>query len=118
MAQKKVMTIDDAPEAAAVPAGAEEAKPAVVEVSGNNADPELSGKRAKLTIFEQDTDLGKLDVTLGLNGVAYRIKRNMMVDVPVELIGVLRDSVEEVYEANGGQVVKRQRPRFSYQVHD
>jgi len=39
------------------------------------------------------------------------------VEVPIELVGVLNDAVEEVFEASGGIVSKRSRPRFSYQVH-
>jgi hypothetical protein len=40
-----------------------------------------------------------------------------VVNVPVELIEILENAVEEVYQTQGGAVQKRIRPRFSYQVH-
>ncbi len=90
---------------------------AKVIVAGRNHDSELSGRNIIVTFHEQDGDLGKLPVDVGLNGFAYKIPRGIEVTIPEEVLGVIKDAKQEIFEANGTSVVKRERPRFAYTVH-
>jgi hypothetical protein len=116
--QSHVVTLDDVPSNRAV-STQKDIAPVVAEttVAGKNHDDALSGERITVTFYEQETDLGKLPVTVGLNGITYQMPRNVPCNIPVEVLGVIKDAVEEVFEANGATVTKRSRPRFSYQVH-
>lgn len=90
---------------------------AEAKIDGSNGnDDALSGERVTIMFFEQDTDVGKLPVEVGLNGIVYRMPRNVKCNVPVEVLSVIKDAVEIVYEAMGATVVERRRPRFSYEI--
>ena len=109
-----VAEIDDAP-SQAIPTAAAPA-PQAVSVVGNNSDETLSGERITVLFHTQEGDLGKLPVEVGLNGVVYRMPRNVPCHIPVEVLGVIDNAVQEVYEATGTSVTKSIRPRFSYQL--
>lgn len=116
--QTHVATIDDEPKNKAVSTKQDIAPiVAAAVVSGKNHDDELSGERVTVTFYEQESDLGKRPVEIGLNGIAYQIPRNVPVSIPVEVLEIVRNAVEETFEANGSNVIRRNRPRFSYQVH-
>ena len=75
-------------------------------------------KLAEVTFFEQDTDIGKLPIQAGINGYSYQIPRGKPVKIPVELYEQLtKGCAEEVYEAHGANVVRKERPRFSCHLH-
>lgn len=117
-AADKVATIDDDllgdTQAAAAPA-AKEIVP--TQVAGAEVDPELSGRKVKLTIFEQEGDMGKQPVYVGHNGYGYLIKRGEPVIVPLEVVNVLNDAkITELETQQGGKQVERSRPRFAFQV--
>lgn len=59
----------------------------------------LKDKRVWITIPFGSDELGKRDVTVGINGEHYQIKRNVKVAVPGFLLGVLNDATEDVYPA-------------------
>ncbi len=109
-----IADIDDAPMQAVPTAAAPPAE--AITVTGNGADDTLSGERITVLFHSQEGDLGKLPVDVGLNGVVYRMPRNVPCRIPVEVLGVINDAVQEVYEANGANVIKSIRPRFSYQI--
>ena len=114
----RMVTLDDKPSNQAVTSGdSPVAAMAEAVIKGKNHDEALSGKRVSVTFYEQDSDMGKMPVQVGLNGIAYQIPRGVPCSIPVEVLGVVKDAVEEVYEANGTSVTKRVRPRFSYQIH-
>ena len=90
---------------------------AAVAVAGANHDDALSGKKVNVTFHEQDGDLGKLPVQVGLNGFAYYIPRNTPVEIPIEVLQVVQDAQETVYESKQGLVQERKKPRFSFTQH-
>lgn len=53
--------------------------------------------RVKLTVQEDGTPGAEREIFVGVNGVGYRIKRGVEVEVPAEVVGVLRDAVKTVY---------------------
>lgn len=117
-------SIDDPKPNAAVPekkkAGKADAAPTegAAQIIGKNHDATLSGKLAEVTFFEQDTDIGKLPIQAGINGYSYQIPRGKPVKIPVELYEQLtKGCVEEVFEAHGATVVRKERPRFSCHLH-
>ena len=115
----RVVTLDEV-DAKAVPAAkATSDAPTVAakEIAGKNHDAALCGDKVTVTFFEQDGDLGKLPVPIGLNGYTYQVPRGVPCSIPVEALEVIKNSVEDVYEANGSNVTRRARPRFSFQVH-
>lgn len=63
------------------------------------------GDRVKIRITKTDDDRGSDDVFVGVNGVGFLIKRGVAVDVPRDVVGVLRNAVTkklvEVISENG-----------------
>lgn len=54
--------------------------------------------RVKLTVQQDGTPGAEKEIFVGVNGVGYRIKRGVEVEVPEEVALVLRDAVKTVYE--------------------
>jgi hypothetical protein len=73
--------------------------------------PGASGERAILTIFSGQGEEGLQDVDCGINGYPFQIKRDMPVNVPIELVQVFKNAVVTTYNALG---VPQNRPRFAY----
>jgi hypothetical protein len=94
-------------------APAEPKKAAAKKVVDSDA---LSGKKVRLTIHKDPRPTAVKDVFLGLNGVGYLIKRGEEAIVPTELVGVLDDAVETLYEQQGDQLVARDVPAYAYSV--
>lgn len=88
----------------------------VQHIKGDNADDQLSGEKVTVVFFQQEGDMGKLPVEVGHNGNVYRMPRGVPCTIPVEVLGVVKDAQEIVYEANGANVVARTKPRFSYEI--
>jgi hypothetical protein len=84
------------------------AAPAPVAASGL---PGASGKRSILTIYSGQGEEGMQDVDCGINGYGFQIKRDMPVNVPIELVEVFKNAVTTTYNAQG---VPTNRPRFAY----
>lgn len=74
--------------------------------------PEFSGKRRKVSISFGEGELGKLAVTLGINGYVVRIKRGEKVAIPEEFIGLLKETQEGVIMADGTR--GGETPRFNF----
>lgn len=70
-----------------------------------------SGKRELLTLYSSPETGGDGDVECGINGVAFRIKRDVPVNVPTELVGVFRNAVMTHYV--DGKAIDRPRYAFS-----
>jgi hypothetical protein len=101
-----ITTIDDAPKTI---------EPvAVAQLQVNNDGDVLSGERVELTIHQGEGDSGRDPVFIGLNGTGYQVPRDTPVEVPVELLQILENAVQIVYEANGNTSRARQVKRFSY----
>lgn len=60
-------------------------------------EPKLDQPRVKIHIMKLDGDTGNDDVYVGVNGKGYLIKRGEDVDVPVEVVEVLKNAVETRY---------------------
>lgn len=73
--------------------------------------PGASGERAILTIYSGQGEEGSQDVDCGINGYPFQIKRDMPVNVPIELVEVFKNAVTTTYDAQG---VPKHRPRFAY----
>jgi hypothetical protein len=101
-----ITTIDDAPKAEAP------APVSVLRASDLGAD--LSGKRVELTINQDSGENGREPVFVGLNGVGFQIPRGVPVNVPVELLEILDNAVQTVYESNGNTAQAREVKRYSY----
>lgn len=110
----KVTTLETpAPEATAV---VESVSKAIAgKSSGHNS--EFSGKRTKINIYASEKEHGGDVVEVGHNGVMYLIPRGMVIDLPDEVVGVLRDAITTVtMPAPGGGVIERNVPRYNFQV--
>lgn len=87
-------------------------------LSGENHDSQLSGKKVRVTFFEQEIDGGSDAIFCSLNGYAYQIPRNVPVDIPVEVLAIFNNARTDLLEtAHGGGSRKRTINRFSYTVH-
>jgi hypothetical protein len=87
-------------------------------VVGTSHDAALSGERVSLTIYEQEGDAGREAVFVGINGVGYQIPRGKPFNVPVEVVHVLENAVQTIYEpVEGGETRERTLKRFNFTVH-
>lgn len=101
-----ITTIDDAP-AAPVPVAA-----TILHV--NNDGEFLSGERVELVVNQGEGENGREPVYVGLNGTGYQIPRGIPVNVPVEVLQILDNAVQTVYESTGSTTTPREVKRFSY----
>jgi len=121
MTDTTVTTLDDpAPDAAAKAAAtaasaAKGPKPVKAAAKQNPAaaDAGLTGERATITIHSGEGSAGREDVPVFVNGFGFQIKRGKPVEVPVEVVEVLRNAVTTQYE-NGEAI---EVPRFAFSVH-
>lgn len=101
-----ITTIDDAPK---------NPEPTPVQVvRATDLSEDLSGKRVELTINQDSGENGREPVFVGLNGVGYQIPRGVPVNVPVELLEILDNAIQTVYESNGTTAHARDVKRYSY----
>jgi len=109
-----VTTLDDASKP---PASA--AKREAIVVRGANASPDLSGKRVTVTINAAEGDGGNDPVFVGHNGFGYQIPRGVPVDLPVEVLQILKDAKTTIsHVGDGGKLVERTVQRYTWQVED
>jgi len=92
------------------------ATPDVHVVAGTAHDAELSGEKVNITIHEQDGDMGRDAVFVSVNGVGYQIPRGVVCAVPVEVLHVLDNSVQKIFEfLPNGETRERALRRFNHQ---
>ena len=107
-----VTTLDDASKQPDAPV-----KKAATVVKGANASPELSGKRVTVTINAAEGDGGNDAIFVGHNGFAYQIPRGVPVDLPVEVLQILKDAKTTIsHTGEGGKLVERTVQRYTWQV--
>lgn len=105
----QISTLDDAPEA-------QFEEPVAHIVTGTTHDAELSGEKVNIIIHEQEGDTGREAVFVSVNGVAYQIPRGIVCAVPVEVLHVLDNSVQKIYESlPNGETRERTLRRFNHQ---
>ncbi|UIF90858.1 hypothetical protein [Cupriavidus sp. UYPR2.512] len=111
--------IDLEDQMATAPAGVQAGTPNVppVAVKSVGHDVELCGRKARITIHSGADDMGKLPVDISLNGYAYSIHRNAMVEIPVEVLEILQNAVQDTYTHTKEGIVRGSVPRFAYSYH-
>src|SRR4051812_40275399 len=84
-------------------------------IVGANHDSELSGDRRTVTIHPTDTDGGGDAVLVSVNGYAYQIPRGIPVDIPMEVLEILKNAKTTSYKAGAnGAPVERTVQRFAF----
>lgn len=130
MSDTKITTLDDETTATAAEQAPQATKPARASKKAEAADAKsdaaaeneapvavdaegLSGRKCVVTIHADKGDGGNLPVFLGINGRGYQLPRGVPCTVPVELVGVLENAVETVYDGGGAG---REVPRYAFSV--
>lgn len=109
----KISTLDDEPQDPSL-ASAQES----TSIVGDNHDEEMSGDRVDVTIYEQEGDAGREAVFIGVNGTGYQIPRGKPFSIPIEVLHVLDNSVQTIYESMpNGETRQRTLKRFNYTNH-
>lgn len=111
MSDSTVTTLEDEKPAAEVAAKTKAEK---AKVTAAAAEAGLTGKRKTITIHAGEGTAGREDVPVFVNGFGFNIKRGKPVDVPIEVVEVLRNAVTTQYE-NGEAI---EVPRFAFSVHN
>lgn len=115
MSDSKVTSLDTAPATPTAVAKATVAAKTVKTTGGGDAS--LSGVKKTLEIYAKDGEDGDQDVLVGLNGVMYQIKRGETVEVPEEVLFILRNAITTVTSpAPAGGVTTRDVPRYQFNV--
>lgn len=111
MSGSQVTTLDtQAPSAKA-------SAPKKAAVAGAGHDVALSGRKALITIHASDGVGGTDDVKVGINGYMYQIRRGEPVEIPFEVLDVLRNAItENLSNGKGNEVIVKHIPRFAYTV--
>jgi hypothetical protein len=107
----QISTLDDAPYA-------DQSAPVAHVVTGSTHDDALSGDKVNIVIHEQEGDAGREAVFVSVNGVGYQIPRGIVCAVPVEVLHVLDNSVQKIFESlPNGETRERALRRFNHQNH-
>jgi len=117
MSDSKVTTLDDAAALAdaAVPSNKIAPKTSAKAVKGANHDAALSGKKRVVTIHPTNDEGGSDAVFLSLNGYAYQIPRGTPVEVPEEVVSILKNAKMEIMSfGKDGEVIVRETQRFPF----
>lgn len=77
--------------------------------------------RVRIVVHQDGTPGAEKEIFVGVNGVGYRIKRGVEVEVPRAVVRVLEESVKTVYEQvrnEDGSVsmIARDLPTYPFQV--
>lgn len=118
MSDSKVTTLDDsAAMADDVVATPTRSKAATKAVKGANHDAALTGKTRVVTIHPTNDEAGSDAVFLSLNGYAYQIPRGIPVEVPDEVVQILKNAKQELTSfGKGGELITRETQRFPFSV--
>lgn len=75
-------------------------------------------KRIRIIISSGSGEAEGSDVTVGVNGVHYQIKRDVEVEVPEAVVHVLRNATMDmpVTDEHGTVIRTKKVPRFPFQV--
>jgi len=75
-------------------------------------------KKIKIMIPSTEAPDGKDDVQVGVNGVLYLIKRDLEVEVPESVVGVLKNAVQTLYLQNEetGEMAARRVPSYPFSI--
>lgn len=111
MSDTTVTTLDDETQVIEKPV---KSRPEKVKQTAAAAEAGLSGTRKTITIHPGEGAAGREDVPVFVNGFGFQIKRGKPVEVPVEVVEVLKNAVTTQYE-NGEAV---EVPRFAFSVHN
>ena len=103
-----------APAPAAKPKAAGKSKVAVAAVSGEVIP---AAARVKI-ILEENDNIPPTGLFVGINNKSYLIRAGEEVEVPVEVVEVLNDAVEDVPRTDGNNNVLdyRKKMRFPYRL--
>jgi len=102
-----VTTIDDTAPVKAAP----RAKDIPVSDAGDN----LSGEKMEVIINAGEGEIGRQAVFLSINGHGLLIPRGVPCLVPTEVVEILDNATQVIYEpGEGGKVIEREVKRFSY----
>ena len=114
MSDTQVTTLDDDTTTAPAATSAEKSGKAgkAKAAAAIAAEAGLTGKRKTIVIHQGEGAAGRDDVTVGVNGVTFNIKRGKPIDAPAEVVHVLENAVTTVYE-NGEAI---DTPRFAFSV--
>ena len=118
MSDSKVTTLDDSAALAdSVVATPSRPKTAAKAIKGANHDSALSGKTRIVTIHPTNDESGSEAVFLSINGYAYQIPRGVPVEVPDEVIQILKNAKQELTSfGKGGEIITRETQRFPFSV--
>lgn len=87
-----------------------------VEVAITDHGDNFAGRKAELNIQSGHDEIGRQAVFLSINGVGFHIPRDTTVVVPAEVIEVLDNAVQKIYEKVGNNLVERSVKRYAYNV--
>ena len=114
MAESQVTDLST-PKPAAQAAAVSTAKKVITKQSGH--DGGMSGVTKVINIYASEQEGGNFAVLLGHNGVMYQIPRGIEVEVPEEIVDILRNAITTVtLPAEAGGVTTREVPRYNFQV--
>ncbi len=115
MSDSKVTTLDDAAAMADEVTTKATPKAAAKAVKGANHDAALTGKKRVVTIHPTNDEGGSDAVFLALNGYAYQIPRGIPVEVPDEVVQILKNAKMEIMSfGKDGEVLVRETQRFPF----
>ena len=115
MSDSKVTTLDDS--AALADEVVTKTKTGSKAVKGANHDEALQGKTRVVTIHPTNDEGGSDAVFLSLNGYAYQVPRGIPVDVPIEVIEILKNAKQSITSfGKGGELIVRETQRFPFSV--
>ena len=119
MSDSKVTTLDDAAaladDAVTTTTRASAPKTSAKTVKGANHDTTLSGSKRVVTIHPTNDEGGSEAVFLSLNGYAYQIPRGTPVEVPEEVVAILKNAKMEIMSfGKDGEVLVRETQRFPF----
>jgi hypothetical protein len=82
------------------------------------AKADAKPKTVKINIHKTQGKLGRSDVFVSVNNRDYLIKRGVDVDVPVEVVHVLENAVEDVFEYDEQKkdIVRREAHAYPFTV--
>lgn len=117
MSNSQVSTLESKPAQRGPAAGAAPTAGAQ-KIMGAKHDVALSGKKAQITIHAGQDEVGQEPAFVGLNGFAYQIPRDTLVEIPIEVLSILENAVTEIVSTGkDGAVKTRNAPRYAYTVH-
>lgn len=105
------------PKAAPKPAKAPAAPKAAPKSADKPVEVILAAKRVKI-ILEENDNIPPTGLFVGVNGRSFLIRAGEEVEVPVEVVEVLNDAVEDVPRTDGNNNVLdyRKKMRFPYRL--